>query len=286
MVTPTTGIKLGFWLQTYGIIDQGYYTSNEFMAYFIEPPYFAFVEFIIAEASEMQRTSNWFVSVATQASSLPNAEIAVMCAWNLTDEAEWTIFDTFVKRFTTISSLTIVGIDFEHMRIQTGAENWNAYTTTEKVALVQRAKDIVEGEGKAFNTNFPEIPHTNFPSQNDFEQTLNLKTMPDAYVGMSAGYYCNYYPFPDPNALPSDPTERVDMGWNREVVQTVIQYGVSNSRQYIVLCPGQMSNGTVTGVSGKTTVHLWDSPLFRQYVVDEMATYPEGTFVPSVSPTS
>lgn len=267
---PLTGKKLGFWMQASTTVDD-YDADTFFNAMFLAPPYPAFLEMMIGSASQIQRYTPWLDRVASLADAYPNIELAYMVAFNMSDEADWTVFENFVEAMRNHTSVNMIGIMGE-------------YATSNSATNMQRAKDIVEARGKLFvsyfirevyGPSFLEIGHINWPStpnRGGLEDALDWFSTFPPYIGLSHGYYYTM-PFPDDRPLPDNPRERtiVNHGWSQEVIKRSIDHTVlfgDTVRHVLSLCVGFSGEPTnfFTGVSGINTNRLWDNPLLRQWI--------------------
>lgn len=269
--------KLGWWQQI--STTAGVPPDEFFNVYFMTPPYPAFLEMMVigrtGDPTWIDAGRDWLDQLATLCDPYPNIEIAAMVGFDVTDEPTgWTPFQNLIDKLKVHSSVTIIGMECEY---------WFG-----NVADWTRAEGMVLAAGKQFISYYHppapylEIAHTNFPG-GDFELYLDFANDPDKHRGMSNGYYGNW-PWPDPNPLPADPTTKVSMGWNKEVIDAVIDYAYVKPdpvRRYVAMISA-FADHTFTGVSGRTTDALWDNPQFR----DLVWTSPnyQGNFILSTTP--
>lgn len=295
--------RLGCWIQ-----GPPAYTPQEFFdVYFLSPPYFAALEYIITEPSKgmaLGTARDWFVSLLNLTLSYPNIEIPIMVAFDMQNEIEWSNLKSFldvVKNYPTVYS---VGISGEHVTYGAPAGthdytigyllNNGLIAESEVIALFDRAKSLVELRGLRFINYFiyygsatlkyryPSIFHTNWPMGRTHENSLSASEWLDPATarGCSAGIFTGGYnpdaQFPHPTQPPEDPYQPLDGGWNQATINKVIEHGVSHGddvRHFITFATGFASE-YFDGVSGKRTRAFWDIPLWRQYVWEKQQQYP------------
>jgi hypothetical protein len=229
------GKRLGLWLQWLSELQS--VNVNEFVqSYFMEPPYFAAVELIMAVWHPSYPTFiNWVDGVAVAVDAYP-IEIYIMLAFNMGDQTHWTRIEQALTLWQDNPSIYSVGVNGEHSKLHyPNSYNYAGFTRFSELShqydkrfICYYSQNAPDTQSK---TDFMWIAHVNWPYLGHRVSLTSSFDGGTQQIGISAGLYDhNPRGYPDPNQPHADPSysENDWVGYNRASIQYMLQIGFTH----------------------------------------------------------
>lgn len=266
-----SGRRLYCWVHPTHEFDQFSSADELFNEYFMTSPYYASVQYVLAENIQMPQFLDWFQRIGELAQDYPAIEIMITVAFDgHVGHTDWDIFTSFLDELQSYRAdgvqggIYSVGINWEHSHLH----YMSTASPSEKQYMFEHASQLVEARGFRFVSYYTEtdddvrdLPYlkigaTNWPDWGDPEYTLDWD-LTDYHIGQDAGGY----------------TRHTLDNYNQNVVRKIIQHGLGiigdhpelkddQHRHFIGFVPSSY-NGDVG----------WNNPNFRSWVETEMAPY-------------